>query len=186
MTINGPPPAYYFEDRTGLVAGSDFDEVYDRAFLRVSATPQRTPHALALMVYNMGRRSTKHGDRDGRHYYQEPVVVLDFGPKSALGTLHFAFDGTKASVPMSQYLRKMSMFGRYILSVRCVSLCSCLATAPSTGNSRRYWMEMSIDGVIGWSRDKNGLYVSHNKRAHAHASTCTSIIHFSINHSHSV
>ncbi|KAI0028149.1 hypothetical protein K488DRAFT_73994 [Vararia minispora EC-137] len=108
MTINGPPSAYYFEDRTGIVAGSDYDEVYDRAFLRVSASPQRTQHA-GLMVYNMGQRSTNHSERDRRHYYREPVVALDFGPKGALGTVHFSKGAP--SMPMQQYLRRVSLFG---------------------------------------------------------------------------
>jgi len=107
MTIAGPPSAYFFEDRTGVLASSDFDEVYDRAFLRVSSTPQRTRNA-GLMVYDMGQRSTSLGDRDRRHFYREPVIVLDFGPRGALGTIRF----TKGSVsiPMHQYLRKVSLF----------------------------------------------------------------------------
>lgn len=107
MTIKGLPPAYYYEDRTGLVAGSDFDEAYDRSFLRVSATPQRTPNA-GLMVYSMSQRSTSHGERDQRHYYREPILVLDFGPKGALGTLHFS--KSAQSIPMYQYLRRVSLF----------------------------------------------------------------------------
>ncbi|KAA1479400.1 hypothetical protein DENSPDRAFT_145282 [Dentipellis sp. KUC8613] len=106
MTIGGPPPAYFFEDRTGLVADSDYDEVYDRAFLRVSSAPQRTRNA-GFSIYDMGQRSTSHGDR--RHFYRDPAVVLDFGPNGALGTIWFPRTGT--SVPMPQYLRKVSMFG---------------------------------------------------------------------------
>jgi len=107
MTISGPPSAYFFEDRTGVLTGSDYDEVYDRAFMRVSSTPQRTRNA-GLMVYDMGQRSTSLGDRDRRHFYREPVIVLDFGPRGALGTVRF----TKGSVsiPMHQYLRKVSLF----------------------------------------------------------------------------
>lgn len=107
MTISGPPSAYFFEDRTGVLTSSDFDEVYDRAFLRISSTPQRTRNA-GLMVYDMGQRSTSLGDRDRRHFYREPVIVLDFGPRGALGTVRF----TKGSIsiPMHQYLRKVSLF----------------------------------------------------------------------------
>jgi len=107
MTISGPPSAYFFEDRTGVLTSSDFDEVYDRGFLRVSSIPQRTRNA-GLMIYDMGQRSTSLGDRDGRHFYREPSVILDFGPRGALGTIHF----TKGSIsiPMHQYLRKVSLF----------------------------------------------------------------------------
>ena len=108
MTISGPPSAYFFEDRTGVLTGSDFDEVYDRAFLRVSSTPQRTRNA-GLMIYDMGQRSTSIGDRDGRHFYREPAIILDFGPKGALGTIHFTRG--HVSIPMPQYLRKVSLFG---------------------------------------------------------------------------
>ncbi|KAI0289790.1 hypothetical protein B0F90DRAFT_1791758 [Multifurca ochricompacta] len=108
MTISGPPSAYFFEDRTGVLTGSDFDEVYDRAFLRISSTPQRTRNA-GLMIYDMGQRSTSLGDRDGRHFYREPAIILDFGPKGALGTIHFT--RSEVSIPMQQYLRKVSLFG---------------------------------------------------------------------------
>jgi hypothetical protein len=107
MTISGPPPAYFFEDRTGVLTSSDFDEVYDRAFLRISSTPQRTRNA-GLMVYDMGQRSTSLGDRDRRHFYREPVIILDFGPRGALGTVRFTKDSI--SIPMHQYLRKVSLF----------------------------------------------------------------------------
>ncbi|THH08291.1 hypothetical protein EW146_g9041 [Bondarzewia mesenterica] len=106
MTIGGPPAAYFFEDRSGLVANSDFDEVYDRMFLRVSSTPQRTQNA-GYMIYDMGHRSTSHGDR--HHYYREPAIILDFGPNGALGTMWFTRNSS--SVPMHQYLRKVSFFG---------------------------------------------------------------------------
>jgi hypothetical protein len=107
MTIAGPPSAYFFEDRTGALAGSDFDEVYDRAFLRISSTHQRT-RTRGLMIYDMGQRSTSLGERDGRHFYREPVIVLDFGPKGALGTVHFI--KSSVPIPMHQYLRKVSLF----------------------------------------------------------------------------
>ncbi|TFY80160.1 hypothetical protein EWM64_g3853 [Hericium alpestre] len=106
MTIGGPPSAYFFEDRTGLISDSDFDEVYDRMFLRVSSTPQRTQNA-GIMIYDMGQRSTSHSDR--RHFYRDPAMILDFGPNGALGTVWFP--RKSVSVPMQQYLRKVSLFG---------------------------------------------------------------------------
>jgi len=68
------------------------------------------------MIYDMGQRSTSVGDRDGRHFYREPAVVLDFGPKGALGTVHFS--RAQMSVPMHQYLRKVSLFGGYVFFLR--------------------------------------------------------------------
>jgi hypothetical protein len=109
MAFGDPPSAYFFEDRTGVLTGSDFDEVYHRLFLRVSSTPQRTRNA-GLMIYDMGQRSTSLGDRDGRHFYREPAIVLDFGPMGALGTVRFNTGKGSVSIPMHQYLRKVSLF----------------------------------------------------------------------------
>jgi hypothetical protein len=108
MTIAGPPSAYFFEDRTGALTSSDFDEVYDRAFMRVSTASQRTRNSTELMIYDMGQRSTSLGDRDGRHFYREPVIVLNFGPSGALGTVRVP--KASMSIPMNQYLRKVSLF----------------------------------------------------------------------------
>ena len=115
MTITGPPSVYFFEDRTGVLTGSDFDEVYDRAFLRITSMPQRT-RTSGLMIYDMGQRSTSLGDRDGRHFYREPVIVLDFGPKGTLGTVHFT--KSMVSIPMHQYLRKVSLFSGCVFHSR--------------------------------------------------------------------
>ncbi|KAH9928934.1 uncharacterized protein B0H18DRAFT_999460 [Fomitopsis serialis] len=62
---------YYLEDRSGSYAGSDFDDIYDRLFLRV-----------ALMIYNVGRRSSNQ--RDYRPLQREPSVALEFGPSGTL------------------------------------------------------------------------------------------------------
>lgn len=154
MTINGPPPAYYFEDRTGLITGSDFDEIYDRMFLRVSATPQRTQTA-GLMVYDMGQRSTSHGDRDRRHYYREPAIILDFGPKGALGTIHFA--KSALSVPMYQYLRKVSLFGGYVHSATCREpSCSSVDYLDRYTENSGLRMVLSIDGATAWFQNTSG------------------------------
>jgi hypothetical protein len=124
MTITGPPSVYFFEDRTGVLTGSDFDEVYDRAFLRITSTPQRT-RTSGLMIYDMGQRSTSLGDRDGRHFYREPAIVLEFGPKGTLGTVHFTKD--LVSIPMHQYLRKVSLFSGCVFHSRAAyDVCSLL------------------------------------------------------------
>ncbi len=101
---------YYLEDRSGQYTGSDFDEIYDRLFLRVarpsSAQSAHFPAESTLMVYNTGRRSSSQ--RHSRPPQREPAVVLEFGPNGALGTVSFVQSGV--SMPMGQYLRKTSMF----------------------------------------------------------------------------
>ncbi|KAI0352462.1 hypothetical protein OH77DRAFT_1428489 [Trametes cingulata] len=100
---------YFLEDRTGHYTGSDFDEIYDRLFLRVARPP---PHQAAhfaettLMVYDTGRRSSSR--RHSRPPPREPSVILEFGQNGTLGTISFV--GSCVSMPMSQYLRKTSMF----------------------------------------------------------------------------
>ncbi|OBZ65416.1 hypothetical protein A0H81_14581 [Grifola frondosa] len=99
---------YFLEDRTGLFTGSDFDDVYDRMFLRVARPSEPSSQRDdTLMVYNVGRRSS--GQRDYRPSVREPSVVLQFGPNGALGTI--AFKGSSVSMPMNQYVKKTSMFG---------------------------------------------------------------------------
>ena len=49
---------YFLEDRTGVFTSSDFDDIYDRLFLRVSPAPSHSPSPFALMIYNTGRRSS--------------------------------------------------------------------------------------------------------------------------------
>ena len=100
---------YYLEDRTGLYTGTDFDEVYDRLFLRVARPhPSQASHFAesTLMVYNTGRRSSSQ--RHSRPPPREPAVILEFGPNGALGTVSFVDSGV--SMPMGQYLCKTSMF----------------------------------------------------------------------------
>ncbi|KAI0771662.1 hypothetical protein BD413DRAFT_475570 [Trametes elegans] len=100
---------HFLEDRTGHFAESDFDEVYDRLFLRVSRPPPTQAAHFAestLMVYDTGRRSSSQ--RHSRPPSREPAVILEFGQNGALGTITFV--QSSVSLPMSQYLRKTSMF----------------------------------------------------------------------------
>ena len=100
---------YYLEDRTGQYTGSDFDEIYDRMFLRVARPPpsQAAHYAeTTVMVYNTGRRSSNQ--RHSRPPQREPAAILEFGPNGALGTV--SFPSTGVSMPMGQYLRKTSIF----------------------------------------------------------------------------
>ncbi|KAI0637507.1 hypothetical protein C8Q77DRAFT_370766 [Trametes polyzona] len=101
---------YFFEDRTGHYHNSEFDEVYDRMFLRVARPPAHQAAHFAdttLMVYDTGRRSPSN-QRHSRPPAREPSVILEFGPNGALGTISFV--GSSVSMPMGQYLRKTSLF----------------------------------------------------------------------------
>ncbi|KAH9887657.1 hypothetical protein C8Q73DRAFT_794661 [Cubamyces lactineus] len=100
---------YFLEDRTGQHTGTDLDEIYDRLFLHVARAPPnqtRDPSGLTLLMYDTGRRSSSR--RHSRPSVREPSVILDFGANGALGTI--SFPGSSVSLPMSQYLRKTSMF----------------------------------------------------------------------------
>ncbi|EIM85304.1 uncharacterized protein STEHIDRAFT_80666 [Stereum hirsutum FP-91666 SS1] len=106
MTRTTLPPAYFFEDRTGAVEDSDFDEVYDRMFLRTSSKLHRT-QGPSISVFETGRRSTssRHQERSPH----EPSFIMEFGTNGALGTIWFMKERT--SMPMYRYLRKISLFG---------------------------------------------------------------------------
>ena len=85
-------------------------EAYDRLFLRVAcAQPAHDPDAGAtLFVYDTGRRSSSRRPLARPPRDAEPAAVLEFCPGGALGSVAFVRAGT--SVPMSQYLRRTSMF----------------------------------------------------------------------------
>lgn len=116
---------YMFEDRTGRVTGSDYDDIYDRMFIRViphPRSPARSDNVLA--IYNMGRRSTRHGDT--RHLERQPLVVLEFaeGAAGGLGNISFFYPPAPSmTMPMNRYLRKTTFFGGYA-----VLLCCCNQT----------------------------------------------------------
>lgn len=97
---------YTLEDRTGL-QNTDFDEIYDRIFLRVARTPQQS--ASLTMIYNMGQRSSRH--RDSLPFRHTPSVVLEFGLDESLGSISFQRPNPSPPLPMSRYLRKTSLFG---------------------------------------------------------------------------
>lgn len=118
MTRTTLPPAYFFEDRTGAVEDSDFDEVYDRMFLRTSSKLHRT-QGPSISVFETGRRSTssRHQERSPH----EPSFIMEFGTNGALGTIWFMKERT--SMPMYRYLRKISLFGGYASLQRLDSVC---------------------------------------------------------------
>lgn len=95
---------YLLEDRTGSHNASDFDDIYDRIFFRVAPSP--SPHA--LMIYDIGTRSTSLSPKF--HLQRKPVVVLQFATNGALGTVEFHGKLGSGALPMAQWLKKTSLF----------------------------------------------------------------------------
>ncbi|THU90300.1 hypothetical protein K435DRAFT_760451 [Dendrothele bispora CBS 962.96] len=102
------PLPYVFEDRTGQLLGSDFDDMYDRLFFRVS---RPVPNKPVTMIYDMGRRATRH--RDSLPFKRDPIAILEFGQGESLGNITYCTQkgSTNVSIPMNRYLRKTSLFG---------------------------------------------------------------------------
>ena len=115
---------YFLEDRTGVFTASDFDDIYDRVFLRVAPSSSHSP--FALTIYNTGRRSSpthSHPHSPShhphhRHQTKEPALVLEFGPRGALGNVVFN-TAKHESAPMGQWLRKTSLFAGSVAAVGC-------------------------------------------------------------------
>ena len=106
--MRGDPLHYVLEDRYAVYNESDFDDIYDRLFIRI-AESSRDAETAVSMIYDMGRRSTRR--RDTRHFERQPSVVLEFGSNGALGTVRFMQPTRSSSMSMYQYLRKTSIFG---------------------------------------------------------------------------
>ncbi|KIJ59787.1 hypothetical protein HYDPIDRAFT_100096 [Hydnomerulius pinastri MD-312] len=127
---------FTFEDRTGQLKGSDYDDVYDRMFLRVTPYPHSpTGNSNTLAIYVMARRSTRHADL--RHLERHPSVVLEFaGPSLGLGTIHFLQPpAASMSIPMNNYLKKTALFG------------GSLSRKFRASDGREYrWQHKTIDG----------------------------------------
>lgn len=127
-----------------MFTGSDFDDIYDRMFLRVSSSPSHlscpvpplspclplSPLPFSLMVYRATRRSSPRKDSYGYHdpsasmRQGELAVMLQFGPRGALGSANFLNlpSGTergekgldvvaRETMQMGQWLKKTSIFG---------------------------------------------------------------------------
>ncbi|KAI0337484.1 hypothetical protein BDW22DRAFT_1433260 [Trametopsis cervina] len=114
---------YFLEDRTGLVAHSDYDDIYDRLFLSVSSPSLPCGHApshpqsqpTTLTIHNTGRRSSSSHHPNGpprlHRSSSEPAITLEFGARGALGNVILpAHAGSEGPVPMGQWLRKTSLF----------------------------------------------------------------------------
>ncbi|KAL4061665.1 hypothetical protein V8B97DRAFT_1850855, partial [Scleroderma yunnanense] len=137
---------YTFEDRTGDVKGTDFDDIYDRMFLRVTPYLGR---ANTLALYVMGRRSTRH--KDARHLERQPSILLEFGEAHlGLGTIHFTQSTSPLSIPMNNYLRKTMFFG------------GSLSRKFRASDGREYrWQYQSVDGHEWTCLSEEGYIVAH-------------------------
>ena len=94
------------EDRTAAITNTDFDDMYDRVFYQVVRNPGDT----ITRIYEMHVRASR-----SRHHAPqgptkgEPVILLQFQPDETLGTI--TFPKTRTSMPMNQFLKKISFFG---------------------------------------------------------------------------
>jgi hypothetical protein len=106
-----PNLPFILEDRTGLVTGSDFDDIYDRIFLRVAnatGSHQRGPPS-TVMVYKMSQRASRR--RDSLPFHYNPAVILEFGHNGSLGLISFPEQNGYTGISMNRYLRRTSLFG---------------------------------------------------------------------------
>jgi hypothetical protein len=103
------PLPYTLEDRTGSHTASDYDDIYDRIFLRIADSPQQADRR-TLVIYKMTRRASPR--RDSLPFNGEPCVALEFGPNNTLGVISFYGRPTVAafSAPMTRYLRRTGIF----------------------------------------------------------------------------
>lgn len=106
--MRSQPFPYILEDRSALYNASDFDDIYDRLFLRIAESSREAGKSV-LSIYDMGRRSSRR--QDSRHLDRQPSVILEFGHNGALGTIHFIQRPATTSMTMHQYLRKTTIFG---------------------------------------------------------------------------
>ncbi|EMD31822.1 hypothetical protein CERSUDRAFT_88691 [Gelatoporia subvermispora B] len=99
---------YFLEDRSGQLASTELDDIYDRLFLRIATAPAHTglPGTSTVTIYTADRRSSRQRDHRPQG---KPTVVLDFGHNGGLGKISFV--GSSVSMPMSHYLKKTAMFG---------------------------------------------------------------------------
>ena len=93
-----------FEDRTGYITNTDFDDMYDRMHFHVSRLPGQT----STKIFRMGFRPSRV--RNSLPLPPNPEVSLDFGPHEALGTISLSLMQMSYTVnlPMTQYLQKTS------------------------------------------------------------------------------
>ncbi|PPQ98225.1 hypothetical protein CVT26_003396 [Gymnopilus dilepis] len=94
-----------FEDRTGQLTNTDFDDMYDRRFFHVTRQPGHT----TTKIYEMNHRASRY--RNALPLVREAIVHLDFQPDETLGTISFFKAPYQGTIPMSRYLKKTAFFG---------------------------------------------------------------------------
>jgi len=104
--INRRPLPLTFEDRTGQITNSDFDDMYDRMFFHVA----RQPGSTTTKIYEMSIRASRH--RSTLPLGRDPIIHLNFQADENLGTVSFFKPPFTGSIPMAQYLKKTSFFGK--------------------------------------------------------------------------
>ncbi|KAH9483289.1 hypothetical protein JR316_0005395 [Psilocybe cubensis] len=105
MTRLHRPLPYTFEDRTGQLSNSDFDEMYDRFFFHVARQPGHT----STKIYEMNNRASRF--RSTLPLTRDPIIHLDFQADENLGTISFTKAPQQSTMPMSRYLKKTAFFG---------------------------------------------------------------------------
>lgn len=95
--------AYFLEDKSGQLTGSEFVDLNDRMRFNFRRTANDASHT-AYMIYDTSPGTPTASSTT-------PLVALDYGPNNALGTISFASDN---SMQMKKYLSKTSILGRYV------------------------------------------------------------------------
>ncbi|TFK61900.1 hypothetical protein BDN72DRAFT_419925 [Pluteus cervinus] len=100
--------AYFLEDKTGLLTGSEYTDIHDRMKLVYRCTAKDSTHT-AYMIYNLSDTSTSRGSST------RPVIALDFGAGNSLGVISFGLGSGSGEelkqVQMKKYLTKLSTLG---------------------------------------------------------------------------
>lgn len=90
--------AYFLEDKSGKLTGSEFIDLHDRMRLSYRRTAQDATHT-AYMIF----------DTTNSYGGTRPLLALSFAPDNHLGTISLS---PESSMPMKKYLTKISPLGR--------------------------------------------------------------------------
>lgn len=118
-------PAYTFEDRTGVIGDSDFNDIYDRKFMRICKIGN------TVSIFDLGFRSSTHPRRNGagnnsllESSQTKPSAMLEFTEDGHLGYVSYVGSSKSTNsveVPMDRYLTKNHIFSRYFFPLSMTS-----------------------------------------------------------------